>query len=258
MLFLPECQNVFVCGPVASGKTHLIKQWIRPDNRHVIFDGTGEFLDDQREMIWANPRQLWERLKTNPYFFRVVYQPGRNRTEDFSHVLNCLWWMNQQKLLICDEFHEICPVDSMSDDVEMMLRYARHNRLGFVGASQRIADVHKLFTSGCRMTVLFWTQEARDLGAIEDRWRCANMVENLRPLLHNDVTGETKQIPQCVVCVKGQKPFVYDFASESSVNPQREPEADEGAEVAQAEPPTPPAAPSPSESDGEGNVNRED
>lgn len=232
-LYLPSCQMVFVCGPVSSGKTHLIKQWIENDNRHVIFDGTGEFLDDKREQIWSNPRALWERLKKNPYFYRIVYQPGKNRSFDFGHVLNALWWIDTPKTLICDEFHEICPVEATSEEVEMMLRFARHNRLGFVGASQRIADVHKLYTSGCRMSVLFWTQEARDLEAIEDRWRCAEMVENLRPLLHDDISGTTRQIPQAVVCVKGQKPFVFDFASDSAVmsSAQAESEVNEGEEA---------------------------
>lgn len=217
MLLLPDCKMSFVCGPVASGKTHLIKKWLEADNRHVIFDGTGEFLDDPgRETIWANPLSLNQRLKANPYYYRVVYQPGRNRAEDFSHVLNVLWWMNTPKLLVCDEFHEICPVDSLNEDVETMLRFARHDKLGFLGASQRIADVHKLFTAGCRMVVLFNTQEARDLEAIEARWRCARMVENLRPLLHDDATGETKQVLQCVVVEKGKRPYIYDFQTKSA------------------------------------------
>jgi hypothetical protein len=220
MLTLPDCKMTFVCGPVASGKTHLIKQWLDTNNRHVIFDGTGEFLEaGGREEIWANPRALYDRVKANPFFYRIVYQPGRDRQSDFDYVLNALWWLDTPKLLVCDEFHEICPLEMSNESVEMMLRFARHDKLGFIGASQRIADVHKLFTSGCRMIVLFHTEEARDLDAIESRWRCANLVSDLRPLLHDDEGGITKQIPQCVVCVKGQKPFVYDFATEMPLNP---------------------------------------
>lgn len=219
MLALPDCKMTFVCGPVASGKTHLLKRWIATDNRHVVFDSTGEYMDDgAHEQIWCQPRALYQRVKTNPYYYRLVYVPGRNRQTDFAHVLNVLWWVDQPKLLVCDEVADICPVDQLDENIEMLLRFARKDKMGFLTASQRIADVHKLFTGGCRMVVLFQTHEARDLDAIDARWRCAAMVEELRPLLHDDVTNVTHQIPQCVVIEKGQKPYVYDFASEQRVD----------------------------------------
>ncbi len=217
MLLLPDVKMTFVCGPVASGKTYLIREWISRDNHHVIFDGTGEFLDDEREQIWANPRALYERIKSNPYCYRIVYQPGIHREEDFAWVLKAMWWIDQPKLLICDEFHEICPVSYKTDEVEMMLRFARHDKLGFVGASQRIADVNRLYTSACRMVVLFQTNEARDLEAIEERWRCARMVQELRPLLHDEIGNVTKQIPQALIIEKGHRPYVYDFQTGKAI-----------------------------------------
>lgn len=218
MLTLPDCKMTFVCGPVASGKTHLLKRWVATDNRHVIFDSTGEYMDDgEQEEVWASPRKLYERVKANPYFFRVVYVPGRNRQEDFSHVLNALWWMDTPKLLVCDEVADICPVDSLDEDIERLLRFARKDKMGFLTASQRIADVHKLFTGGCRMVVLFQTHEARDLMAIEDRWKCSDLVENLRPLLYDDIKEKTLQVPQCVVCEKGKRPYVYDFQTQGEI-----------------------------------------
>jgi hypothetical protein len=232
MLALPDCVMTFVCGPVASGKTHLIKRWVATDNRHVIFDSTGEYGEDgQHEEVWANPRKLWERVRSNPYFFRIVYVPGRDRNADFSHVLNALWWRDTPKLLVCDEVADICPVDSLDEEIERVLRFARKDKMGFLTASQRIADVHKLFTGGCRMVVLFQTHEARDLDAIEDRWKCADQVEGLRPLLYDDIKQVTRQVPQCCVIEKGKRPYVYDFATENAVrenagsedSPQREP-----------------------------------
>lgn len=218
-LVLPDCKMTFVCGPVASGKTHLLKTWLQNDNRHVIFDGSGEFLDDNdREQIWANPKALHARIKENPYAYRIVYQPGVERESDFEWVVKAMWWIDQPKLLVCDEFHEICPVEYKTPVVEMMLRFARHDKMGFVGASQRIADVNKLYTSACRMVVLFQTNESRDLEAIDQRWRCGKTVEALRPLLHDDVSGVTQQIPQCVVIEKGRKPAIYDFKTQSYVS----------------------------------------
>lgn len=222
-LILPDCKMTFVCGPVASGKTFLIKKWIQPDNRHVVFDSTGEYMNedtgDGREEIWRNPRALYERIKANPYYYRIVYVPGRDRQEDFRHVVNVLWWIQASKLLVCDEVADICPVESLDENIEMLLRFARKNKMGFLTASQRIADVHKLFTGGCRMVVLYQTHEARDLDAIDARWRCANEVENLRPLLYDDDSETVLQIPQCLVIEKGKKPYVYDFATDSQASP---------------------------------------
>lgn len=224
MLTLPDCKMTCVIGPVASGKTFLLKKWIKEDNRHVIFDSTGEYGDDPsiglHEEIWANPLELYRRVKENPWYFRLVYVPGRDRQGDFTQVLNTLWWRDTPKLLVCDEVADICPNNVLEEDIEMLLRFARKDKMGFLTATQRIADVHKLFTGGCRMVVLYQTNESRDLIAIEQRWGCARLVEGLRPLLYDDNKEEVQQIPQCVVIEKGKKPYVYDFESDSAVSPE--------------------------------------
>lgn len=221
MIELPECQIVGVFGPVASGKTHLVKKWVDSLNRVVVVDGTGEFVEANMTQVWASPAQLHRTLKASPWVFRVCYQPGPDLEEDFGWVLRCLWVHQTDKYLVVDEFHSICPNNAAIPDVQMMLRYARHAKLGFIGVSQRIADVHKLFTSSCRMIVLFWTQEARDIDAIGDRWGSdvANKVANLRPLIYDDVNEVTRQVPQCMVIMKGSLhgPQIYDFQTETFI-----------------------------------------
>lgn len=234
-LLLPECKLTFLCGPVRSGKTHLIKQWLARDNRHVILDSTGEFMEDgAHEQVWANPRALYERLKKNPYYYKLVYQPGLHLEEDFKYVLNALWWIDQSKLLVCDEFHQVCPVMGSDESVVMLNRFARHARLGFIGASQRVADVSKLYTSACAMVVLFYTEELRDLEAIEGRWGCADMVSSLRPLKYDDIRQVTLQVPQCVVKVRGEKPYIFDFANDSPAEGSLSQESDGEAAGSQA------------------------
>ncbi len=107
-----------------------------------------------------------------------------------------------------------------------MIRYARHDKLGFIGVSQRIADVHKLFTSCARMVIIFNTREARDIQAITDRWgkETAEMVQRLRPLLHDDATGITHQIPQCVVIELGKPARIFDFQKDAYVTIGNQPE----------------------------------
>jgi hypothetical protein len=212
MIEFQPCTIVFVCGPVRSGKTHLINQWTEKETRMVRFDVTGETMDDPTVMhCWNSPRELYRMLDENPFMFRIAYHPGTELELDFDLCSKVLWRRNVSKTLVCDEFHEVCSVNETPKWVRTILTYARHAKMGLLAASQRIADVHKKFTSGCNMCILFQTNEERDLQAINDRWRCRDLVENLRPLIYDDSTGVTKQVPQCVVIRKGEKPRIYDF-----------------------------------------------
>lgn len=228
MIELGQCEITAVIGPMASGKTYLIeKDWIPTLHRYVRFDATGESMDDPNvEHIWRNPKALYERLQENPYHFQIAYHPGTNIQEDFYWCVKCLWRLDVYKVIICDEFHEVCSVNETPKFVQTMMRYARHNHLAVIGASQRLADVHKLFTSGARKVVIFFTQEARDLLAVRDRWggEAEEMVANLRPLLYDDRTKVVRQIPQALVIEKGTPPKIYDFASSSYVSGHSRPE----------------------------------
>ena len=220
MIELVPCTTVGVFGPVASGKTFLFKKWLEKENRVVAFDATGELLAEPGFVeIWASPKKLLAAIEESPYYFKVAYVPGTPLIDDFNWVLKILWSFDAQKLLAVDEFHLVCPNNAIDKDMETLLRFSRHAKLGIIGMSQRIADVHKLFTSACRLTILFLTTEARDLDAIRDRWgdEVKDAVCRLRPLIYDDAMKETRQIPQCVVCRKGAGFQIYDFQTDSFI-----------------------------------------
>lgn len=226
MIDLVPATTIGVFGPVASGKTHLFKIWLQKENRVVAFDSTGELMSEPSfQAVWGNPEELIEIVKASPYYFKVAYVPGKPLLTHFNVVLKTLWLLDSQKLLAVDEFHMVCPNNMIDDDMETLLRFSRHAKLGIIGMSQRIADVHKLFTSACRLVILFYTQEARDLIAIRDRWgsKVEKAVMNLRPLIYDDDTKVTHQIPQCVVCRKGAGFQVYDFATNTFLKSGAEP-----------------------------------
>jgi hypothetical protein len=236
MIDLVPCTTVGVFGPVCSGKSWLLARWLETQNRFVAFDATGELQDaGGYDEVWASPKQLLAKVEASPHYYQIVYVPGKDVEEDFNWCLRILWQFDSAKLLAVDEFHLVCPVEAINGDVEMMLRFSRHARMGLVGMSQRIPDVSKLFTSACRMVILFWTTEARDFVAIRDRWgsNVEDMVRNLRPLIYDDDTKITHQIPQCVVLVKGKRPAIYDFSTNSFVGeiPHEAPEGDEHDEL---------------------------
>lgn len=213
-LFFPNGEMVGIFGPVASGKTFLIKEWLKQQNRFVVFDYSGEMMESDYECIAQSPASVLRRLQQNKFYFRIAYVPGPFVDADFKWVLWSLWLQDVDKLLVCDEIHRICPLAlEKASPMETLLRFARHDLMSLIGASQRIADVSKLFTSACRTIVLFKTDEINDLNAIDDRWGCGEMVQRLRPLIYDDRRKVTLQIPQAVICRKGQAPIVFDFAA---------------------------------------------
>ena len=223
MIPLTESSNVFLCGPVRSGKTYQLEQWLKALNRYVRFDYTGETrkLAGQNIEHIHTPRELLDRLEKNPYYFRIAYHPGKAVMEHYKWCQRAVWMLDTPRWIVVDEFHRVCPQRTVIDeDVEAALRLARHNLLGIIGASQRPQDVAKLFIDACLMCVVFRSQEENYLNACRGHWGSdvGDAVENLRPLVYRDTTGQVKQLQQCVIVTRdGQEPRVYDYATDSTI-----------------------------------------
>jgi len=208
---LPESIIVFVSGPVASGKSHLMKIWAQQKERVLVHDLMAEYMGEEYEHIWSDMqnksvRLLTERLKQNPHYFRIAYHVNGSKVqEDFFYEYASIWMLTKPRWFFVEECSEVCGYAGMAEGMENILRYARHNLLGVVASSQRIADVSKLLTSSARMIILFFTAEFRDIQAIGDRWGkdVSDAVSKLRPCLYNDAKQELIQSPECLVILKG-------------------------------------------------------
>lgn len=203
---IPECITVFIAGPVASGKTFFTKQLVDRMERSLIVDNGANYLDPQTyEHVWSNPKQLADRLATNSHYYRIAYHPqSRYKMEEFHWCFASIWTLKEPRWIIVEEAHEFCSVNAIVPDMETILRYSRHNLLGVIATSQRIADVDKLLTGMARMTVLFNTQEYRDIEAAKLRWgkKVSDALEKLRPCIYNDLTEECEQEPECLIITK--------------------------------------------------------
>lgn len=241
MITLGPCEITSIFGPVASGKTYLMQQLTKGHPRKVVFDATGEASanDDDAIDIWYSPMQLELTLRKTPYAFNVCYHPGTDIVRDFYYVTKCLWRLPIDKLLVCDEVHQVYDVYQTPMFAKTILRFARHDKLAFLAASQRMADVSKLLTEFSRQVIQFHTQEATSLKAVSDRFgqQSAEAVRGLRPLIYDDVSNRVQQKPQCIVFKKSsQQPHVYDFSTDkltslddvhvASSEPLPEPEPD--------------------------------
>lgn len=208
-----DCTLVGVFGPVSSGKTHLLgKLWIPSMERSLSLDIAAQFLGKEFTHIWHNPQSLGLQLQQNPYYYRIAYHPGReNLLRDYEWAVKFAWLMDQPRWLIVDEAHEVCSVNFIPDITNMAIRYSRFVKLGIVWTSQRLADVNKLLTSNCRMVVLFYTAEARELDAIRERYgkNVEAQVKALRPCIYDDATEICHQEPECLVWVRGRGTRVF-------------------------------------------------
>lgn len=213
---LIDGELTFLCGPVASGKSYLAQQWYKSLERVVMFDTSAELENLEGEHFFQEPRKFAERVERSideTSGYHLVYHPGGDPALGFEWVVRALWQDLEPRVLICEEVHEFMNPTFEHEHMRIVSKYARKRNLGFVGISQRIADTHRNFTSACRRTILFRTEEARDLDAISDRWgnEAADTVRNLRPLVYRDSTGQTEQTPEALIIVRGQTPTVMEI-----------------------------------------------
>lgn len=221
---LPEANTVLVFGPVASGKSFLLQQWLSGLERTLTIDTTAECMDDSFSHIWGSPKELLTKLKENPFYYRIAYHPSsRNFENDFKWCVEGIWLSGKEengklipmsRWLFVDEVHEVCSNHSVLESMDLTIRYARHNLLGFVGATHKFSDVNKLMTGNARMIVLFHTMEPVDLDAIRKRLgeHVEKQVKELRPLIYDDTTKVVEQEPECLVWVRGRgEPVIYSL-----------------------------------------------
>jgi hypothetical protein len=201
-------QVVFVAGPVASGKTYLLRQWALKADRVIFFDTAGDHVDETAfEHIWASPHALLERLeqaKTESNY-KICYHP-QDVEIGFDWTVSGTWQLDHPRFLFIEEVHEVMSPWTQHPKMKMLNKYARKREaLGVITCSQRLADVHKDLTSAARMCVLFQTYESKDLDAIAERWGSdvEMAVRELRPLQYDDSTHKVMQTPQAVVIRRG-------------------------------------------------------
>jgi hypothetical protein len=212
-------------GPVASGKTFLVKHWLESMPRAIVLDVNQEYEIDKDvdKVIIANPKELVEYLKENEekgWNYRVSYVPD-GLQEGFAWVVEAAWQMSEPRWLILEEVHNWMSPYAKHPAMERLMRYSRKRGLGVVGTSQRLASVHKDFTASSRQTVLFQTDEPGDKQAVKERYgeEALSALESLRPLVYDDATGKVSQTPEALVHRRGKGIYKVDLQTgkESSI-----------------------------------------
>ena len=214
---IPGCETIVLLGPVSSGKTWLAKQWLASapivSERSITIDTAAQFMEEDYFHSWGNPKLIAERLAENPYYYRCVYHPAGDVLDEEFYWLACsIWAVDNPRFFIIEECHEFAGIHRTHPMMKTMLRYSRHrDRLGLICTSQRAAEVSTSLTDACRMAIIFNTDQVVNQEAITRRFAPITVkdITALRPCIHNDVTGETLQHPECIVWLRGQGFKVY-------------------------------------------------
>lgn len=209
-----DCTLVVVIGPVSSGKSWLVQQWLRGMERSVTVDTTAECVSSgDFYHVWYDPGELGKRLLENPFYYRIAYHPSDDIIHDFNWCVALMWLAEKPRWIIVDEVHEVATAFSLPRRAEMLFRYARHVELGVICSSQKFADVSKLMTDSARMVVLFYTNEPAELDSIRRRFgdEVLAQVKALRPCIYDDGSKIVHQEPQCLVWIRGRGTRVFSL-----------------------------------------------
>jgi hypothetical protein len=203
---------VGVFGPVASGKTFLIKQYVRKMDRVVVFDTTWEYDDAVDLVIEGSPKTLIDYLIDHREHHRVAYV-ARDLSNGFGWAVETLWQDDLPRWLVVEEVHAFMSPLWKHPSMDALMRYSRKRNLGVIGTSQRVSSVHKDFCHGSRATILFGTSEPADVDAAADRFGASagEQIQTIRRLEYNDATGSVGATPQILWCERGREPRVEDL-----------------------------------------------
>jgi hypothetical protein len=181
----------------------------------LTLDTAAQFMEPEYFHSWGNPKTVAEKLKENPYYYRIVYHPsGDVLDEEFYWMHCCIWAMDQPRFFIIEECHEFAGIHKTHPSMRDELRYSRHrDRLGLICTSQRASEVSTSLTDAARMAVIFNTDQAVNQEAICRRFSPIQVKDiiGLRPCIYNDVKQEVEQHPQCIVWLRGRGFKVYDL-----------------------------------------------
>lgn len=220
-IVLQEASTSLFFGATASGKTHLMREKMKPYRRVLWFDTTYDLdeSDTSFEHVWGL-KTIKDRLLTGTSDYRIVYHPTLSDiVTEFDLLTKLFWHLDFSRWLIVDEIHEF----NDSETLRPAMKYGRKRLLGVLGASQRIYDVKPHVRTNARSSVLFYANEGRDLEAIRSTYgeQAMNAVKNLQPLIFDDVSKTVKQYPQCVWWKKGLPISIVDLAPKGGINESR-------------------------------------
>ncbi len=179
---MSEHPIVLAFGRRSCGKTYLARQIARHQARVVVWDllgyeyepmanlydgdldGFGRFLD-------------WSRGRT---FAAARYVPAEDVAGEFDGFCRALWSAGDF-LVVVEEAAEVCQASYLPAAFGRVIRQGRHNGLGVLATTQRIAEVSRTLTALADVFVGFSTAEPRDLSALQER-TTAEYVEHVKVL----------------------------------------------------------------------------
>lgn len=163
-------EHIFLCGKTGTGKSYglikLIQKHIKDD--FIIFDIKQEDFNKLGCHIVKNYSQLVKAILSGQS--KILVQDDSLNIEKLDKYLKFLYEKCKNFTVIVDELHELCSKHKIAPFMKKILHIGRSKGKGFVGASQRTADIHNSVMSQTIHKFSFY------LGLLSDRKR---MIEEL-------------------------------------------------------------------------------
>lgn len=164
-----------VIGTTGSGKTYTVADYLKTQNRFVVFDimGDSSYLGPADEVI-DNRAELLAAMRQPE--FRVVYRAKIGRDEktkeitvpDLDFVVDAAYAIGDM-VLVVDEAHILCDSRNIPSALFLATTTGRHQRLSIIYVTQRFAAVARILTSNTHEFWFWRITEPADLQGIKER-----------------------------------------------------------------------------------------
>lgn len=158
-------EHIFICGKTGTGKSFglikLIQNHIKDD--FIIIDIKQEDFNKLGCKVVKNYSQFVKALLAGNS--KILVQDDNMTIEKLDKYAKFLYEKFKNFTLIVDELHELCTKHKIAPYMKKILHIGRSKGKGFVGASQRTADIHNSVMSQTIHKFSFY------LGLLSDRKR---------------------------------------------------------------------------------------
>lgn len=184
-----NCQRAFI-GRRGCGKTTCMEHFsLEITPRRVIWDPNEQFWNGE---IATAPHRLEQLIQESR--FPVIYRPGDDLESDFEDFADEI--LSQTRLAVeIDEASRLMSSQWIHEQLDYMVRRARHLELAIHVTTHRMQDTNGLFLDECTDYVLFRAKGKRALDKIADYTsdEAAEIVASLEPrqFLHWNVERES-------------------------------------------------------------------
>lgn len=165
MIVTGDEKKVFlILGKRGSGKSFLVKQYVKTFDRYLVFDTLGEYTEG---IIFTDIGELHEFWGKNlDKKFKLIYQPLQPE-EEFPAICN-MAWACENLVFIVEEVDRFSDSFHLSYEFANIVQRGRHRNITLIAISQRPYRVNRTLSSQVKELYTFQQSEPRDIAFLSE------------------------------------------------------------------------------------------